>query len=111
MNLLPFLGNVLFMITTPLLAYAFRKFFPKEINPIIGYRTKRSMASQKAWLEANRYAANLLVRYSLLILLLQVTLLFFFNPRISLLSAIGLLITALIVTLIQTEIHLKKSLN
>jgi len=35
---------------------------PKKINGTYGYRTKRSMANQKAWDFANIYSSNLCIR-------------------------------------------------
>ncbi|MFF2912422.1 SdpI family protein [Paenibacillus sp. NPDC057934] len=38
---------------------------PKKINSLYGYRTKRSMKNQLLWDEANRYSAELMIRYGL----------------------------------------------
>ncbi len=37
------------------LALLFRKFPPKKINDLYGYRTARSMKSEEAWAYANSY--------------------------------------------------------
>ena len=54
-----FLLLVLFLPVTMLLfGAALRKCPPKEINPVLGYRTRRSMASEDAWRFANTYAGK-----------------------------------------------------
>lgn len=48
---------VLFM-----LSLAFRKYRPKNINGLYGYRTGRSMRSQQAWDFAQDYSSALMVK-------------------------------------------------
>lgn len=38
---------------------------PKKVNPIYGYRTKRSMSSQSRWDFAQVYSGKLLLRFGL----------------------------------------------
>lgn len=38
---------------------------PKHINPIYGYRTKRSMKNMTLWKEGNTYSAMLLIKYGI----------------------------------------------
>jgi len=46
-----------------------RKNPPKEINNLVGYRTRRSMASQEAWDYANERLGELMIKSSLLTLI------------------------------------------
>ncbi|MDE0471780.1 MAG: SdpI family protein, partial [Ekhidna sp.] len=56
------------------IAFLFKKCYPKEINPMVGYRTRRSMKSQKAWTIANSYSSDLLFRHTLILPIIQVML-------------------------------------
>jgi len=58
--LLMILPHVVIAIT----AYYFRYNPPQEINPMMGYRTKRSMKSQEAWDFSQKYSANLLSNWA-----------------------------------------------
>jgi len=56
------LGYCVFML---ILAYAVRRFPPKKINHIYGYRTTRSMKNQKVWDASNAHSSGLMVRFCL----------------------------------------------
>ena len=43
---------------------------PRKINQLVGYRTKRSMASQEAWDYAQQYSAKVCIRIGLFEMLL-----------------------------------------
>lgn len=45
-----------------------QKSFPKEINSAIGYRTKRSMASQEAWEYSNKRITELWIKEGIIML-------------------------------------------
>ena len=60
-NISMFLPLIIIAIT----GYYFKNNPPKEINQMMGYRTKRSMASQKAWDFAQVYSSGLLFTWSL----------------------------------------------
>lgn len=61
------LGYCLFML---LLAWVVKRYPPKRINQLYGYRTNRSMKNQEIWDEANRYSASLMYRLCLYCLLI-----------------------------------------
>lgn len=48
-------------VSLVLIGIIVRKFPPKEINDLYGYRTKRSRASQEAWDFAQEYSNDLLI--------------------------------------------------
>ena len=108
MELLLIVFNIIFLLTCLSLSYLFKTNYPKEINDIIGYRTKRSMSSKEAWLLANSYASQWLFKYSLLAVLSQIILFIIFDAKIALLVTSSLWIVTLFVTIIQTEIKLKR---
>ena len=56
------LGYCGFML---LLAFIVKKYPPKKINPIYGYRTKRSMKNPKTWEAANKFSSQLMFQFCL----------------------------------------------
>ncbi len=57
------LGTILFLITVGV-----EKWPPSGINNVYGYRTKRSMASEEAWNDANDYSNRLMKLYALILM-------------------------------------------
>ena len=107
MNLAFDIMNIAFITMFISISYLFMKFYPKEINSVVGYRTKRSMRSQEAWELSNSHAGKLLLRYSLLVAVLQLMLYVFFGGFVSLLGMLGAWIVMLIIAIVQTERLLK----
>ncbi|SCP96204.1 SdpI family protein [Anaerobium acetethylicum] len=70
-----FWTNMLFCIMVPaiiiVIGAVFKKHPPKKINSFAGYRTVRSMKSQKAWDFANRYSARLMLSCGVILLVYQ----------------------------------------
>jgi uncharacterized membrane protein len=91
------------------LAVLFKRFPPKKINHIYGYRTPRSMKSQEAWDCANRYSSNALVVIATLICLVQVGLWSLLPPNDAILWTTGVLVAGVIAVIPLTEVHLKKN--
>lgn len=96
-------------IVFALLGWAFRQSPPQDINPLVGYRTKRSMKSQAHWDFAQRYSAQkMAVGGSCMIIL---SLLSYFIPVKSEYKQIGglvLLVLCAAYMIVTTEIALKK---
>ncbi len=101
--------NILFFLITISISYLFKTSYPKEINSLVGYRTKRSMASKEAWLLANSYSSKLLFNYAIMAVSLQVILFILADPKTSILAGAGFWIITLFITLVQTEMKLKRS--
>jgi len=82
-------------------------FSPKEINPYMGYRTLKSMKNKENWTFAQKYAAKLLFKGCLLILILQVLVQFFIIHSIFykeyILVVLGLNLLVVAYTVYQTE--------
>jgi uncharacterized membrane protein len=98
------LGYCAFML---ILAYILRKFPPKKINHIYGYRTKRSMRNQDTWKMANDYSSELMLRFCLYSFMIPALGCFLF-PEYNLLVTI-IINTILVISIIYyTETHLKK---
>jgi len=71
--------NITFIIMFISIAFLFKKYYPKEINPVVGYRTRRSMKSQEAWIIANSYSSDLLYRQTTILLIIQIILYFMYG--------------------------------
>jgi uncharacterized membrane protein len=101
--------NIIFLMSCISISYLFKKNYPTDINSIIGYRTKRSMVSKESWVFANKYSSNLLFKYSIITVIIQIALFTIFGGKIAILSAASLWIILLLTTLWQTEVNLKKT--
>ncbi|MBT8255752.1 MAG: SdpI family protein [Bacteroidia bacterium] len=91
-------------------AFLFRKYQPKKINWLYGYRTTRSMRNDLIWQAANNYASNYLLKiagYSFLI----PAVLYFLFPEHNLLITIILHSLGVISTLLVTELYLDKNFH
>ena len=51
-----------------LIGYLMFKYPPKKINPIIGYRTFKSMKNEKTWKKANQYCGRLWIKLGTIML-------------------------------------------
>ena len=107
---------MLLIIVQCLLIILLKKFPPKKINPLYGYRTSRSMKSESHWQLANSTFNRCFIRLNLLCIVLEGMLLMVacqFNytatnhPFYGLLS-LALLFSTLIASIIKTEIALRK---
>ncbi len=93
------------------------KHYPKEINAIIGYRTKRSMRNADTWKFGNEYCGRLWYRLGLISLLPSLLVLIPFissdEDRIGMVSfyIVMVQVVLLVGTIIPTEIALKKKFS
>lgn len=90
-----------------ILSYLFKRFPPKKINHLYGYRTPRSMQSQEAWNCANQYFTNAFTVVALATCLVQILAYALIEGDHSILWAAGFLILGVIATIPLTEMHLK----
>lgn len=107
MTSLFFLSLFLLIVTA-----LFYKFPPKSMNSIYGYRTGRSMSSQKMWIEGNKYSSILMLKLFVLNFLLTVVLaIISFNYEnfynIAFWIEFIVLMVFLFLSIIKTEKHLK----
>ena len=91
------------------LSLLFKKFPPKKINYLYGYRTARSMKNEDAWKYANTYSGKGLVVVALCVILVQIGCYFLFDSSTGLLLAAGSFITGLIAIMVTTEQKLKSN--
>jgi uncharacterized membrane protein len=69
----PFLTGIIFVLA----ALISKQFPPKKINPVYGYRTRKSMESEENWQLANHYSSNVMLKAGLGLMLMGVILAFF----------------------------------
>ena len=101
------LGYCFFLL---LLAIIFRKFPPKKINGLYGYRTATSMKSPEIWEAANRYWTSMFIKVCAFNFLFPVIGCFIFPKYIVLITVIATTIT-LLLTIHLTEMFLKKNFD
>ena len=97
------LGYCAFML---LLGWLLKKFPPKKINHLYGYRTQRSMKNQASWEAANTYSSLVFFKVSLYSFFIPVVLYFLF-PQLNVLITIITNTLLLLYVLYATEKHLK----
>jgi uncharacterized membrane protein len=95
-------------ITLMITAYVFRKYPPKKINNLYGYRTKRSMLDQERWDFSQPYAAKELMKSASALAISSVIGLFY-NPDLvwGVILGLGLLIIVVIFMMIRVENAIK----
>jgi len=82
---------------------------PKTINILFGYRTKRSMKSQKNWEFAHFYSGKLLILYGAILLVLGLLAYSLnLNNNRSNVIAIILYVIGVIIVIFKTETSIKK---
>ncbi len=82
---------------------------PKDINPIYGYRTKRSMKNMTLWKEGNTYSAKLLIKYGIAYIVIGTIIsLIIEKAEYALLIILVLMILMAILLFVTVEKRLKK---
>jgi uncharacterized membrane protein len=74
------------------LAWYYKKYPPKKINELYGFRTRRTMANQDIWDVANKRSAQDLWTYALYLLVISVFLIVFNIPYAFLIHMVVLLL-------------------
>lgn len=105
--------NTITSLVMFLLALVFRKYRPKNINGLYGYRTRRSMRSREAWDFAQDYSSALMVKlfagflmWQILTTVCGVLFLKAYLEAVALISVLALL-PLLIIMMVKTERQLK----
>ena len=92
-----------------LAGYITKRFPPKKINHLYGYRTKTSMRNQEIWDFAQRYSASEMIKLGIIMLILAGFALFAeVQFKGDIFVAIGLTVIFPLVMLFQIETELKK---
>tara|TARA_B110000003_G_scaffold271561_1_gene305949 strand:+ start:387 stop:737 length:351 start_codon:yes stop_codon:yes gene_type:complete len=98
------LGYCIFML---IIFFVYFKYPPKKINYFYGYRTRRSMQNNETWSFANKYAAKLLINFSIYSLFIP-PLLYFLYPEYNSIITIIVHTTLTLSVIYFTEIQLKR---
>ena len=98
------LGYCIFML---IICFIYFKYPPKKINYLYGYRTRRSMQNYETWYFANKYAAKLLINFSIYSLFIP-PLLYFLYPEYNSIITIIVHSTLTLSVIYFTEIQLKR---
>ncbi len=91
------------------MALVFRARPPKGINSIYGYRTRRSMQSDGSWKMANDYSTILLVRFCILLNVIQAAFFIILKMETAVLITCVVMISGLIAIMPMVEKKLKDS--
>ena len=105
------LGYCIFML---IIFFVYFKYPPKKINYFYGYRTRRSMQNNETWSFANKYAAKLLINFSIYSLFIPLFLYFLYpenNFIITIIIHTTLILSVLYFTELQLKIKFKKEEN
>ncbi|MCR9286026.1 MAG: SdpI family protein [Bacteroidetes bacterium] len=94
-----------------LVGYLLKKYPPKKINYIYGYRTPMSMKNENTWKEGNEYSMEMMVKMGVLTTIFQVLMHVFFGLETSIMLSSIFLVVGLLLTVILTEIHLRKKFD
>ena len=78
-NEIELIGAIAYCVFMLIIGLIFKKFPPKEINMLYGYRTKRSIANQQVWDAANSYWIKLFLTLNLLTFIFPVLFYFVFS--------------------------------
>ncbi len=91
----------------------FRKWAPKSINYLVGYRTRRSTINDETWTFANRTMGVVWTRWGLLMLIPSLILmLVFLNQPTELLNRVSLILTAIqLVLMVLSIIPVERALK
>jgi uncharacterized membrane protein len=98
--LIPFLTGPIFMVAGIIL----KKFPPRRINAMYGYRTNRSMKSQERWNFAQTYSAREMIKLGCLLLLTSfLGLAFNLDEEIEIAIGLGMMILMVALLFVRTE--------
>jgi uncharacterized membrane protein len=103
--------SVLHLLFGPLfliIALLFKFLPPKSVNHFYGYRTPRSMKNEDVWNEANRYSADLMLKFSFVVILYQCVAVSLTSVIFSFLSTVVILTVCLSLMVWLTERHLNQ---
>ncbi|WP_374948834.1 SdpI family protein [Mucilaginibacter sp.] len=108
----PQLLGVIFLIA----GYIQKRYPPRQINALYGYRSDASMQNQQTWDEAKQYSARLMIRYAWILLagglILTLSLSFIpINEQALVFIRVTILITAAITTAVLIRVYTEKHLT
>lgn len=94
-----------------LIGIIFRFFLPKKINMLYGYRTRMSTINQETWTEAQQFSSKRWIIYFAFATVLSAIIKLLFPLKVSIMLSVAMVISGLILVIIKTELHLRKTFN
>ncbi len=103
-TILPLVTGVIFLV----MGLVLLRYYPKKINPLFGYRTRRSMRDQASWDLAQQYSSREMIRAGVGLCLLSL-LGYLVRPAeaAGFLIGLGIVILATVVMILRVEWKLK----
>lgn len=96
-------------ITIIVMGFVMKKWPPKHINDLYGYRTKRSKKSLAHWNFAQKLSAKLMINYGLIIMLISVIgLLKLVEPFLSMVLGLITMCLVFVMLFVKVETALKQ---
>jgi uncharacterized membrane protein len=111
------LGPQLIGIIVLIVGYIQKRFQPKHVNALYGYRMPSSMKNQETWDEANRFSVVVMIRYGWIVTFIGLIISFILSLvnlsvdtqyLIAVLLIIATSISLPVVIITTTEKHLRK---
>lgn len=102
------IGYLIVGVLLTVIALLTKRYPPKKINHIYGYRTRRSMKNQRNWDFANQYSADLMLYVGLMSLGIGIVAYYILSETAGLLTALLLPCVLLILIIPMTEKKLKE---
>ncbi len=103
--LLSFLGIGFLLYIT---GWFYKKYPPKKINHLYGYRTKRTMANQEVWDFANKIGAKMIFLWASLYMVVIIIIYWFVSIETFLVASISIFVVSFIISFIWSESILNK---
>jgi len=104
-TILTLLTGIVFVMA----GWILKKFPPRKINLMYGYRTRLSMKNQESWEAGNRYSAKMMLRSGTLLMLISPAGSFLpFSEISGIIAGLILLLGVCLTVYFLTENHLKK---
>ena len=104
-------ANIVVALSMVIVGILSRVIRPSAPNPFMGYRTKRSRASEDTWKYANRLLPNYMLWLSLVAICIQVFCYFIFSPLWGITASISVFTLGLLLSVITIESSIKRKFN
>lgn len=97
-------------VVMAILGFILRTYPPEHINNSLGYKTPFAMKNKNTWYEGNRFCGTMLLFTGIIFIPLSILIGYLYSDNINLSKNISILVlfVLFIVSIIFTEIHLRK---
>ena len=111
------IANLIIPLIMLIFSIIFLKKSPDKINPVYGYRSRRSMKSKEAWAHAHYLCAKIwLIASIILLTLTAVAMLLVINKSENVIGTVGQIVTysqlaVIVLSIIPVEVSLKRNFD